>query len=90
VLAQPTENAPPEERVLPAGHQGAVGGSYGDGVPERLAEAAATLVRRPVDVIATYGTPAKTGKVIVRRVRAALTQAESGDCLRLLESLGAR
>jgi hypothetical protein len=25
-----------------------------------------------------------------RRVRAALTQAESGDCLRLLESLGAR
>jgi hypothetical protein len=59
VLAQPTENAPPEEGVLPAGHQGAVGGSYGDGVPERLAEAAATLVRRPVDVIATYGTPAK-------------------------------
>jgi ABC-type uncharacterized transport system substrate-binding protein len=32
--------------------------AYGDGVPERLAEAAATLVRRPVDVIATYGTPA--------------------------------
>jgi len=32
--------------------------SYGEGVPERLAEAAATLVRRPVDVIATYGTPA--------------------------------
>src|SRR5262245_21476179 len=32
--------------------------SYGDGVPERLAEAAAALVRRPVDVIATYGTPA--------------------------------
>jgi putative ABC transport system substrate-binding protein len=31
---------------------------YGDGVPERLAEAAAALVRRPVDVIATYGTPA--------------------------------
>jgi len=84
----------------------AVGGSYGDGVPERFAEAAASFVRCPVDVIATYGTPAKalppafpdtvrelartTGKVIVRRVRAALTQAESGDCLRLLESLGAR
>jgi len=29
-----------------------------DGVPERLAEAAAQLVHRPVDVIATYGTPA--------------------------------
>jgi putative ABC transport system substrate-binding protein len=29
--------------------------AYGDGVPERLAEAA--LVRRPVDVIATYATP---------------------------------
>jgi putative tryptophan/tyrosine transport system substrate-binding protein len=27
-------------------------------VPERLAEAAAALVRRPVDVIATFGTPA--------------------------------
>jgi putative ABC transport system substrate-binding protein len=32
--------------------------AYGDGVPERLAEAAAALVRRPVDFIATYGTPA--------------------------------
>jgi ABC-type uncharacterized transport system substrate-binding protein len=32
--------------------------AYGDGVPERLAEAAATLVRRPVDVIVTFGTPA--------------------------------
>src|SRR2546430_166590 len=32
--------------------------AYGDGVPERLANAAAALVRRPVDVIATYGTPA--------------------------------
>src|SRR2546430_5696840 len=31
---------------------------YGDGVPGRLAEAAATLVRRPVDVIVTFGTPA--------------------------------
>ena len=30
---------------------------YADGVPERLAKAAAELVRRPVDVIATYGTP---------------------------------
>src|SRR5262249_7048349 len=30
--------------------------AYGDGAPERLAEAAAQLVRRPVDVIATYGT----------------------------------
>jgi len=30
--------------------------AYGGGVPERLAEAAAALVRRPVDVIATYGT----------------------------------
>ena len=29
-----------------------------DGVPERLAEAATDLARRPVDVIATYGTPA--------------------------------
>ena len=27
-----------------------------DGVPERLAEAATDLARRPVDVIATYGT----------------------------------
>jgi putative ABC transport system substrate-binding protein len=32
--------------------------AYGNGVPERLAEAAAQLVRRPVDVIATYGTAA--------------------------------
>src|SRR5215468_10577663 len=32
--------------------------AYGDGVPDRGAEAAAALVRRPVDVIATYGTPA--------------------------------
>src|SRR5215470_4307954 len=32
--------------------------AYGDGVPERLAEAAAALARRPVDVIATFGTPA--------------------------------
>src|SRR5262245_22629124 len=32
--------------------------AYGDGVPERLAEAAAVLVRRPVDLIATFGTPA--------------------------------
>jgi putative tryptophan/tyrosine transport system substrate-binding protein len=30
---------------------------YADGVPERLAQAAAELVRLPVDVIATYGTP---------------------------------
>ena len=30
---------------------------YADGVPERLAKAAAELVRRPVDLIATYGTP---------------------------------
>ena len=34
---------------------------YADGVPERLAEAAAELVRRPVDVIATYGTPPTPG-----------------------------
>src|SRR6516165_9058501 len=32
--------------------------AYGDGVPERLAAAAAQLVRRPVDVIATEGTAA--------------------------------
>src|SRR5262245_12223039 len=32
--------------------------AYGEGVPERLAEAAAALVRRPVNVIATFGTPA--------------------------------
>src|SRR5262249_42920656 len=31
---------------------------YGDGVPERLAEAPAALGRRPVDVIATYPPPA--------------------------------
>src|SRR2546429_5844371 len=30
---------------------------YGDGVPDRLAIVAAELVRRPVDVIATFGTP---------------------------------
>src|SRR5262245_9472355 len=30
---------------------------YADGSPERLAEVAAALVRRPVDLIATYGTP---------------------------------
>jgi ABC-type uncharacterized transport system substrate-binding protein len=32
--------------------------AYGDGVPDRLAEAAEALVHRPVDVIATFGTPA--------------------------------
>jgi ABC-type uncharacterized transport system substrate-binding protein len=31
---------------------------YGEGAPDRLAEAAAALVRRPVDLIATFGTPA--------------------------------
>src|SRR5262249_60883446 len=31
---------------------------YGDGAPDRLATAAAGLGRRPVDLIATYGTPA--------------------------------
>ncbi len=30
---------------------------YGEGEPERLAAAAAALVRRPVDLIATFGTP---------------------------------
>ena len=30
---------------------------YGDGLPDRLAEVAADLVRRPVDVIAGHGTP---------------------------------
>jgi putative ABC transport system substrate-binding protein len=30
---------------------------YGDGAPDRLATVAAELVRRPVDLIATYGTP---------------------------------
>jgi putative ABC transport system substrate-binding protein len=30
---------------------------YGDGVPDRLATVAAELARRPVDVIATFGTP---------------------------------
>src|ERR1700745_2869872 len=32
--------------------------AYGDGVPEGLAEDPAGLVPRPVDVIATFGTPA--------------------------------
>ncbi|HKF09488.1 MAG TPA: ABC transporter substrate-binding protein [Xanthobacteraceae bacterium] len=32
--------------------------AYGNEVPEQLAEAAGALVRRPVDVIATFGTPA--------------------------------
>ena len=31
---------------------------YGDGAPDRLAMVAAELVRHPVDLIATYGTPA--------------------------------
>ena len=31
---------------------------YGEGAPDRLATAVAELVRRPVDLIATYGTPA--------------------------------
>jgi putative tryptophan/tyrosine transport system substrate-binding protein len=31
---------------------------YGEGAPDRLATAAAELVHRPVDLIATYGTPA--------------------------------
>src|SRR5712691_4019735 len=30
---------------------------YGEGAADRLAAVAAELVRRPVDVIATYGTP---------------------------------
>lgn len=32
--------------------------AYGEGIPEPLTEAATQLVRRPVDVIATYGTAA--------------------------------
>jgi putative ABC transport system substrate-binding protein len=32
--------------------------AYGDGVPDRLAEAAEALIHRSVDVIATFGTPA--------------------------------
>jgi putative tryptophan/tyrosine transport system substrate-binding protein len=36
---------------------------YGEGAPERLAEAAAALVRRPVDLIATFGTtPTRAAK----------------------------
>src|SRR2546429_9034540 len=31
---------------------------YGEGAPDRLMAVAAELVRRPVDLIATYGTPA--------------------------------
>src|SRR2546430_16953259 len=31
---------------------------YGEGAPDRLATAPAELVRRPVDLIATYGPPA--------------------------------
>src|SRR5205809_6901285 len=31
---------------------------YGEGEPDRLATVAAELIRRPVDLIATYGTPA--------------------------------
>src|SRR5437868_9894586 len=31
---------------------------YGEGAPDRLATVADELVRRPVDLIATYGTPA--------------------------------
>ena len=31
---------------------------YGEGAPDRLTTVAAELVRRPVDLIATYGTPA--------------------------------
>src|SRR5437867_3112332 len=31
---------------------------YGEGAPDRLAVVAAELVRRPVHLIATYGTPA--------------------------------
>jgi putative ABC transport system substrate-binding protein len=30
---------------------------YGEGAPDRLAQVAAELVRRPVDLIATFGTP---------------------------------
>src|ERR671937_175425 len=30
---------------------------YGEGAPDRLAAVAAELIRRPVDVIATFGTP---------------------------------
>src|SRR5437016_305596 len=53
---------------------------YGDGVSERLAEAAAALVRRPVDVIATYGTPASLAAkqattAILRREPARLVPA---------------
>src|SRR5439155_27161141 len=53
---------------------------YGDGVSERLAEAAAALVRRPVDVIATFGTPASLAAkqattAILRREPARLVPA---------------
>src|SRR5262249_58413193 len=45
-------------RGSPEGENLACGQASGDGVPELLAEAAAALVRRPVDVIATFGTTA--------------------------------
>jgi putative ABC transport system substrate-binding protein len=43
---------------------------YGEGEPDRLATVAAELVRRPVDVIATFGTPpTHAAKEATRRSR---------------------
>jgi putative ABC transport system substrate-binding protein len=39
------------------GHNVAYEYRYGEGSPDRLAQVAAELVRRPVDLIATFGTP---------------------------------
>ena len=54
---------------------------YADGVPERLAEAAAELVRRPVDVIATYGTPPT--RAAKEEVREAIPSCGLNPTLRL-------
>src|SRR5436190_23005082 len=39
---------------------------YSEGVPDRLATVVSELVRRPVDLIAVYGTPPEIGRASCR------------------------
>ena len=70
---------------------------YGEGAPDRLATAAAELVQRPVDLIATYGTPAAEAakeatttlatRGLVMAGNAHDSRRHAKDCLRLASKM---